>query len=88
MNATLSTENLEIVNHILIEQLNLQPGQITSEARFGQDLGADSLDMVEIGMKLDEQFNLTTTDTELDTNSTVVELYAAVAERLAQVEGR
>jgi acyl carrier protein len=88
MNAKLSPAELAAVNKIIVEELEVQPSQITPEAVFGKDFGADSLDMVEIGMKLDEQFDLTSSDTDIGVESSVGQLYAALAEHLALIQRR
>lgn len=44
------------VNEIIVEQLGVKPDQVTSEAKFIEDLGADSLDIVELVMALEEEF--------------------------------
>ena len=49
----------EKVYEIIERKLSVNPEQITPEASFTEDLGADSLDTVELVMDLEEQFNLT-----------------------------
>jgi acyl carrier protein len=44
------------VKEIIVEQLGVKPDQVTSEAKFIEDLGADSLDIVELVMALEEEF--------------------------------
>ena len=46
------------VRDIIVEQLGVNPEQVTSEATFVDDLGADSLDTVELVMALEEEFGL------------------------------
>jgi acyl carrier protein len=46
------------VKKIVAEQLEVDPAQITPEANFSQDLGADSLDTVELVMALEEEFDI------------------------------
>ena len=45
------------VKDLIVEQLGVQPGQVTPEAIFVDDLGADSLDLVELVMALEEEFS-------------------------------
>ncbi|HWY75151.1 MAG TPA: acyl carrier protein [Verrucomicrobiae bacterium] len=71
MNAKLSTAELAAVNKIIVEELDVQPSQITPESIFGKDLGADSLDMVQMSMELDEQFDLETSDSDIGVESSV-----------------
>ena len=44
------------VKEIIVEQLGVNPEQVTPEASFIEDLGADSLDTVELGMAFEEEF--------------------------------
>lgn len=44
------------VKEIIVEQLGVKPEQVTAEAKFIEDLGADSLDTVELVMALEEEF--------------------------------
>lgn len=44
------------VKEIIVEQLGVKPEQVTPEAKFIEDLGADSLDTVELVMALEEEF--------------------------------
>ena len=46
----------EQVQNVIVEVLGVQPEQVTDEASFKDDLGADSLDQVELIMKLEEVF--------------------------------
>lgn len=45
------------VKEIIVEQLGVNPEQVTPEASFIEDLGADSLDTVELVMAFEEEFN-------------------------------
>ena len=45
------------VKDIIVEQLGVNPDQVTPEAKFIEDLGADSLDLVELIMSLEEAFS-------------------------------
>jgi acyl carrier protein len=46
----------EKVRDIVVEQLGVKPEQVTPEAKFIEDLGADSLDIVELVMAFEEEF--------------------------------
>jgi acyl carrier protein len=46
----------ERVKEIIVEQLGVNPDQVTPDAKFIEDLGADSLDTVELVMALEEEF--------------------------------
>ena len=52
----MSEKNAERVKKIIISQLNVSEEQVTTEASFIDDLGADSLDQVELVMALEEEF--------------------------------
>lgn len=61
----------EKVKEIIVEQLGVDPAQVKPEASFVNDLGADSLDTVELVMALEEEFNLEIPDEEAEKISTV-----------------
>jgi acyl carrier protein len=61
----------ERVKKIVVEQLGVEEGQVTKEASFVDDLGADSLDTVELVMALEEEFKLEIPDEEAEKISTV-----------------
>ena len=84
MTDTLTETEMTRVQDILIEQLHIQREQITPEARIMEDLGADSLDMVEIAMKTEEEFQLTVPDDEAEKIVTVDDLYEAVGKLLGR----
>lgn len=50
------------VKEIVAEQLGVDEGQVTNEASFMDDLGADSLDTVELVMALEEEFDIEISD--------------------------
>ena len=52
----MSENNADRVKKIIVSQLNVSEEQVTSEASFIDDLGADSLDQVELVMALEEEF--------------------------------
>ena len=59
------------VKKIVIEQLGVEEDQVTSEASFVDDLGADSLDTVELVMALEEEFETEIPDDEAEKITTV-----------------
>lgn len=61
----------EKVNQIVIEQLDVDPSQVTPEASFVDDLGADSLDRVELVMAFEEAFGLEIPDEDAEKILTV-----------------
>lgn len=62
----------EIVKRIVVERLSKEPDEVTSEAHFIDDLGADSLDLTELLMALEEEFNIDIDD-EANTIETVAD---------------
>lgn len=63
--------NEERVKEIIVEQLGVSPEQVKPEARFIDDLGADSLDTVELIMALEEEFNVEIPDEDAEKMITV-----------------
>ena len=61
----------ERVNKIIVEQLGVKPEDVKPEASFVEDLGADSLDTVELVMALEEEFETEIPDEEAEKISTV-----------------
>ena len=56
----------EKVKHIIVEQLGVDEEEVKSEASFVDDLGADSLDVVELVMALEEEFGLEISDEDAE----------------------
>ncbi|MBU2499687.1 MAG: acyl carrier protein [bacterium] len=61
----------EQVYEIIQRKLSVNPEQITPEASFSEDLGADSLDTVELVMDLEEEFNITIPEEDQEKLQTV-----------------
>lgn len=61
------------VKDIIVEQLGVDRDEVTPEASFIEDLGADSLDTVELVMALEEEFDIEIPDEEAEKISTVGE---------------
>lgn len=61
----------ERVKQIVAEQLGVDEDQVTPEASFMDDLGADSLDTVELVMALEEEFDIEISDEEAEKIQTV-----------------
>ncbi len=62
---------MEKIKAILTEQLNIDESEIVPEASFIDDLGADSLDIVELIMSMEEEFGLEIPEDEVESLSTV-----------------
>ena len=54
------------VKEIIVEQLGVKPEQVVPEAKFIEDLGADSLDTVELVMALEEEFGIEVPDEQAE----------------------
>jgi acyl carrier protein len=65
-----------------VEVLQVEPNQVTMEARFGDDLDADSLDLVELVMALEENFDITVDESELEGIETVGQAFDLIASKL------
>jgi acyl carrier protein len=61
----------EKVRNIIVEQLGVDAGEVKAEAHFVDDLGADSLDVVELVMALEEEFSLEISDEDAEKLTTV-----------------
>ena len=82
MNNILSERDTKAVLDILVEQLGVQEAQLTPEARLEEDLGADSLTLVEITMALEDRFDLSIPDEESGKVLTVGDLFEVLGELL------
>lgn len=70
------TENINIeekVKKIVVEKLGVEEKDVVPEARFVDDLGADSLDIVELIMEFEKEFNITIPDEDAEKIQTVGE---------------
>ena len=59
------------VKAIIVEKLNVEESEVTNEASFTNDLGADSLDTVELIMEFEKEFNIAIPDDQDENISTV-----------------
>lgn len=76
------TENLEDrVKKIIIEQLAVDSAEVTPQAQFVQDLGADSLDTVELVMALEEEFDIEIPDEDAEKIRTVGEAVRYITDK-------
>jgi len=69
------SDDFEKFKACAVEILSVSPDQVTMEATFGEDLGADSLDLVELVMKLEEEFDVTVDEDELEGIATIGQAY-------------
>ena len=78
----MSDEPFERFRKCAVEVLAVQPDQVTMEAKFGDDLDADSLDLVELVMALEEEFDVTIDEEELQGITTVGAAYDLLTSKL------
>lgn len=62
---------LDEVKEVVVEQLNVNPDEIKEDSKFVEDLGADSLDVVELVMALEEKFDIEIPDSDAEKIVTV-----------------
>jgi acyl carrier protein len=67
---------------ILVEQLGVEEDEVTPNARLVDDLGADSLDTVEVTMALEEEFNIEIPDADVERIVTVQDVVNYLTRRL------
>lgn len=71
LNHTRMATIAERVKKIIVDKLGVEEGQVTPEASFTTDLGADSLDTVELIMEFEKEFNINIPDEQAETITTV-----------------
>lgn len=70
------------VKEIIMDKLGVEESQITPEASFINDLGADSLDIVELVMAFEQAFNIQIPDEDSEKIQTVGDVYKYLEEKL------
>jgi len=76
----------EKVKDIIVEQLGVNPEQVTPQASFIEDLGADSLDIAELVMAFEEEFSVEVPDEDAEKLQTVGDVIKYIEER-AKTQG-
>ncbi len=76
----MSTAVEEKVKKIIIDQLGVDEAEVTAEAKFIDDLGADSLDTVELVMALEEEFGIEIPDEDAEKIATVQDAITYIRE--------
>lgn len=74
----------ERVKKIVVEELGVKDEEVTSEASFVDDLGADSLDTVELVMALEQEFKIEIPDEEAEKITTVQQAIDYIGQNLAK----
>ena len=76
-------EILAKIREFLVDQLGVEADAVTMEARFQEDLDADSLDLVELIMELEDEFGVKITDEEAEKITTVGDAVEFIVARAA-----
>lgn len=72
------------VTKIIVDQLGVDEKEVTSQASFVEDLGADSLDIVELVMALEEEFDIEISDEEAEKITKVQEAIEFIQSHISQ----
>jgi acyl carrier protein len=75
-------EIFDKVKGVIVDQLNVEEDDVTEEASFIDDLGADSLDIVELVMALEEEFGISIPDEQAEKIKTVGDAADFITENL------
>ena len=75
-------EAFEKFTECAVEVLQVPADKVTREARFAEDLDADSLDLVELVMALEETFDVSVDETELEGIETIGQAYDLIVAKL------
>jgi acyl carrier protein len=76
-------EALSALREVAVEVLSVEPDQVVETAKFKEDLDADSLDLVELVMALEEEFGVEVPEEDLEGIETVGQAYDLVVGKLA-----
>lgn len=75
------SETLDRVKKIIVDRLGVDEAEVTLEASFKEDLGADSLDVVELVMELEDEFGIEISDEDAEKVTTVGEVVTYIQAR-------
>ena len=75
-------EEFERVKSVIVDQLGADESAVTMEASFVDDLGADSLDLFELVMSLEEEFGVEIPSDDLNNIVTVADVMKYIEERM------
>ena len=77
------SEDIKVkINEIIIDKLGVEASAISDNSKFIDDLGADSLDTVELIMQFEEEFNLEIPDEDAETITTVKKAIDYISSRI------
>ncbi|MDE5413001.1 MAG: acyl carrier protein [Bacillaceae bacterium] len=71
-------ETLERITKIIVDRLGVEESEVKPESSFKDDLGADSLDVVELVMELEDEFDLEISDEDAEKISTVQDVVSYI----------
>ena len=78
------SQNFDKIKEIIIDKLGVDESKISDDAKFIDDLGADSLDTVELIMQFEEEFNIEIPDEDAETITTVGKAVSYIEGQLAK----
>ena len=78
------SEVAERVKAIIVDKLSVEETEVTNEASFTNDLGADSLDTVELIMEFEKEFGISIPDDQAEKITTVGEAIAHIEKAIAE----
>ncbi|MCH5584965.1 acyl carrier protein [Shimazuella sp. AN120528] len=76
-------DTLERVTQIIVERLDVEADEVTLEASIKEDLGADSLDVVDLIMELEDEFNLTIEEEDAEKINTVGDIVNYISAKVS-----
>ena len=76
-------EALSALREVAVDVLSVEPDQVKEDARFKEDLDADSLDLVELVMGLEERFDIAVPEEDLENVTTVGQAVDLVMSKVA-----
>ena len=80
------SEHFDKVKEIIVDKLGVEDGKITMEAKFIDDLGADSLDTVELIMQFEEEFDIEIPDEDAEKIATVKDAVGYIQDHVKPVK--
>ena len=78
----MSDDNFDRFKKCAVEVLSVEPDQVVPEASFADDLDADSLDLVELVMALEEEFDVSVDEEELEGVTDVKAAYELIVSKI------
>ncbi|MCX7568455.1 acyl carrier protein [Tumebacillus sp. DT12] len=75
----MSAEIFDRVKNIIVDRLGVEEGEISLQSSFKDDLGADSLDVVELVMELEDEFDMEISDEDAEKINTVGDVVTYIA---------